>query len=266
MKQLRRTQYMTHALLAAFVLAPFALAHATNTLNITYFTIAETDQDANHLAGGLYTNEVMNTLGTNGFPILNTTTYGCTSGCYAIAGAPKDVLSDGEITYWSPTLNNGVVPGGTSDVTETGTGTVPIPYTNNSFYPPNGGGTSDYNGFQSAILYGTIDAPTTENIGFSIGSDDMAFLYMDATLQCSDGGVHGNSSVPCTTSTISAGDHSIELFFVDINNVDAALDFSINTTGITTSGATPEPGTFGLLGSGLLALAGLVRRKIGHRV
>jgi hypothetical protein len=235
----RKIQYVVaFGMLTAF-LAP--IAAQAQTLGITYYTIAANDPDADHLAGGLYTNEVQNALGPNGLPVLNIPQFGCTSNCYSVAGAPGfpnggttpnvNVLgSTGEITYWSPSLN--------PYVTQTLSTTTTLPFNvPANFFPPNGTGSSDGppNGYQAAVLSGTIDAPTAETLSFSIGSDDMAFAYIDGQIVCSDGGVHGSASVPCTTPTVSAGDHSFDLFFVDINQTQAGLTFSINSTGVTTS-------------------------------
>jgi hypothetical protein len=63
------------------VIGPAGLACA-DTLTIDYYTIAPTDQDANHLAFGADDNEVQNTLGANGLPVLNTAAFGCMSNCY----------------------------------------------------------------------------------------------------------------------------------------------------------------------------------------
>jgi hypothetical protein len=228
-------------------------------LNITYFTISASDPDAGTLCCGVSDNEVQSLLGPDGMPVLNTGMTG--------APVPTDVNSGtGELTYWDPSLN--------SHVTQTGTAVVDIPFINDSFFAPNGTGTCDGSapgcyGFQSAILSGTIDVPTTETISFNVLSDDNAFVYLDGTNVCDDGGVHGAASTPCTTSTISAGDHTIEVFYDDLDPTAAELEFYITTEGVTTSpppstGVTPEPGSFVLLSSGLAVILFTMRRKFAR--
>jgi fibro-slime domain-containing protein len=244
---------------AAVALSGFAARAEVITMSATYFTIAENDQDMNHQASGVLTNEVQNGLGADGLPILNTATYGCITGCFTNTPVPQDLTASGEITWWSPSLNNGG-GGGTSDVVQTGTGTITLPYSNTSFFPTNGSGPDDENGFQAAIFSTVLNVPTTpESISFNVGADDDAFVYLDGNLVCDLGGVHGDAPGPCTSGTIGLGDHTLELFYADVNNTQAALTFDVTTADITGS-PTPEPGTIALFGAGLAGLA-LIRRK-----
>jgi hypothetical protein len=268
----RKIQYVVAFGMLSALLAP--IAAQAQSLGITYYTIAASDPDANSLAFGVYNNEVQNALGPNGLPVLNLSQFGCTSNCYSQSGAPGfpygtsgstpnvNVLnSTGEITYWSPSLN--------PYVTQTLTTTTTLPFNvPSNFFPPNGTGSNDGppNGYQAAVLSGTINAPTTETLSFAIGSDDMAFAYIDGEVVCSDGGVHGSSSVPCTTPTVSAGNHTFDLFFVDINETQAGLTFSINSTGVTTSPPATAPEIDPASGtSALMLLLGAIAVMRGRR-
>lgn len=239
--------------LAALALSPFAASAGTVTMSVTYYTIAENDRDMVHLAQGIFNNEVQSSLGPHGLPVLNTAAYGCVSGCFTNLPLPADLTASGEITWWSPALNNGG-SGAVSDVVETGTGTITLPYAHTQFYPPNGSGPNDTSGFQAAVFSTTLSVPSAGPITFTIGADDVAFMYLDGTIVCDLGGVHGSTPLTCTSGALSAGSHTLQLFYSDLNPPNATLNFSITTSGIT---GTPVPPGTPAPPSILLTLAGL---------
>ena len=113
---------------------------------------------------------------------------------------------------------------------------------------------------------GTLDAPTTESISFSIGADDMAFAYLDGKVVCDLGGVHGSTAGTCVSPfDISAGAHDLDVFFVDINQSQAGLSFDVITSGVTTSGGggttAPEPSSLLLAGMGIATLLAFQSRR-----
>jgi len=258
MKHSLRAMYLFSCF--ALFLASFAVAHA-QTLGINYYTISASDPDANNLSSGTFTNEVQNSLGADGLPVLNTTAYGCTSGCISSSlSLPTNLLSDGEITYWDPSADP------YSTLTETSTITLPIDIPDD-FFPPNGTGTCDggapgCDGYQAVELFGTLVVPTEESVSFTIASDDMAFAYVGGTIVCDDGGIHGITPVTCSTEVLAPGDYSINLFFTDMNTVQSGLEFGIDTTDVTTIAPAPEPSSLVLMGTGVLAFAGMVRRRL----
>ena len=115
------------------------IAAAQSTLSATYYQMAENgDPDFNtEPCCNVYSNEVLPTLGPDGLPVLNPS-YNAGS-----ADPVHDVNSSGEITWWSPAFN--------SNVTETGTGTITLPYANAAMFPPNAAGGNDLSGFLTAV-------------------------------------------------------------------------------------------------------------------
>ncbi|MGC8518529.1 MAG: PA14 domain-containing protein [Steroidobacteraceae bacterium] len=228
----------------ALTLLAGALAHAS-TLSATYFEVSSHDPSYNTLCCGTYSNEVLPNLGPNGLPLLNPN--------YSGTMPSSQDLSNGQLTWWSPALN--------SNVTQTGTGTITLPFDQSSnFFPPNGTGSNDTNGGLTAIFSGYLNVPTTENVSFGIGADDSAFVYLDGMNVCDLGGVHPYTLGTCTAQTLSAGSHRILLFYDDMNQVQAGLSFSIQTNGVTTVGM-PEPGSLALLAAGLLGLGFAASRR-----
>ena len=228
--------------IAALVLAGISpSAHAgptpvTATLSATYFEVPDfSDLDFN-------TNSTPNValgsgLGPDGLPVA-TAPFGV-----------NDIGPGDQITWWSPTLN--------SNVTETGTGTITLPYDSNMF-PPNSSGSNDESSFETAFFKGnfTLSAPGT--VTFALGSDDDLFIYVDGVLIGQNPGVHSVTNVSFTSGELPAGPNSIEVFYADRQNVAASLSLSLETTGVIITPGTPEPSTWVmmLLGFGGLGFAG----------
>jgi len=228
----------------------------TLTMNVEWFSIvANPDFHNNNNCCAVYTNEVLNSLGPNGLPVYNSSYGGPTI---------SDVNSNtGELTWWSPALN--------SAVTQTGAGTVTLPYSNGAMFPPNGGGpndSTDPNGgpFLGAIFTGLLNVPTTEQVTFNLGSDDDTFLYVgttptNGTIVDDLGGVHGDTSAPVNTQTLNPGTYYLTLFYVDRQPTGAALDFGVATSGVSITAPTPLPAAMPLFAGGLGLIGWLGRRR-----
>ncbi len=128
---------------------------------------------------------------------------------------------------------------------------------------PDGGGTSEGSGsgFSSATeltptsSYGFSGEYNVYNVSFTIPDLALAagtyYLTLQNATTANQGGVYWDQNDgPSTAST-----------YYDGTFLDAVESESFEIDG-TTSSTTPEPGTLVLFGSGLLGMAGLIRRKV----
>ena len=213
----------------------------TATLSITYFEIADNSGDPD-LAHNTPNVAADSELGPDGLPVV-TSPYGISD---------VDPTTQ-EITWWSPALNSNVV--------ETGTGTITLPYDSN-MYAPDSTGSNDGTYYETAIISGTFYLATASTISFSLGSDDDSFLYIDGTLIGDNPGIHGVSTVDFTSPTLSAGQHTVEVFYADREQSGASLSLSLDSSGVTIApDSLPEPPALVLLLTGLAAVM-VVRRHV----
>ena len=100
-------------------------------------------------------------------------------------------------------------------------------------------------------------AQFTNGQTYNLGHDDGARLYVNGVQVYSDPGPTSFVSTPYTY-TGATGDYSFNFLYGEVSGAPAV--FETNLEGPLAS--TPEPSSFLLLGSGLLAAAGVVRRRL----
>jgi hypothetical protein len=250
-------------LLAAIVLPALAEGAAatpvtvTATMGIQYFEVPLGTPDF-YASGkgsiGVSNNYVTSTLGPDGLPVFNPS-YTTASGTVHAPSSASLVAGTNEINWWSPQYN--------SNVKADGTGTIQLPFASTAMFPPPA--TNDNTDFLTAIITGSFTLPVgtgpggTTDVTFNLGADDVAFLYIDGSLVTALGGIHGDTAAPTANDYLSAGTHTIELFYGDLEQTQAALTFSVLTPPGLIITPIREPGSLALL-LGALPLM-LVRKR-----
>jgi PEP-CTERM motif len=212
----------------------------TATLSATYFEVLGTSGDLDFNASNSPNLTLGSSLGPDGLPVA-TSPFGV-----------NDVGPGNQITWWSPTLN--------SNVKSTGTGTITLPFASNMFAPNSTGG-NDGTFFETAFFQGAFTLSSSEAVEFQLGSDDDSFIYVDGRLIGQNPGIHGVTNVDFSSPVLSAGSHSIEVFYADREQTGAFLSLNLETAGVVVTPPTtgvPEASTWAMLLAGFagLGLAG----------
>jgi len=233
------------ALIAAPVLCGGSIAKAdpvNATLSAYYFEVGDSANSPDFGGSGSPNVAVGSALGPNGFPVV-TSPFGI-----------SDVNpGTNEITWWSPALNSAVV------ATSSPGATISLPYSSN-MYAPNSTGSNDGTYFETAYFTGTFTLASPAQVEFQLGSDDDSFIYVDGILLGDNPGIHGVTDVDFTTGTLSAGAHTLAVFYDDRESSGAYLSLNLLSTGVVIT-PTPEPETLALLGTGLVGLHVFRRRR-----
>ena len=95
----------------------------------------------------------------------------------------------------------------------------------------------------------------TAGITYTINHDDGAILLLNNVVKFNSGGA--TSSIPSTFSVASTGEYSFLLRYAEVNGAPATINAN------TPFSPVPEPSSLMLLGTGLIGIGGMMRRKMG---
>jgi|GEM_PF-2557123 len=142
----------------------------------------------------------------------------------------------------------------------------PAAYTTSAFLN-NPTFSNQVNGFSAGGSADNLELVISGSLYLNAGANSLTVGHDDGTVLNIAGfgnvvdapGPTGFSNSPFTVTAGTAGYYNFNLNYAECCGAPADLVFTVNSAPV---GATPEPSSFVLLGSGLLAAAGIVRRRL----
>jgi fibro-slime domain-containing protein len=184
----------------------------TITLKGDYFAIPTNDPDFHPAGTGPVAGLVQSTLGPTGLPMVSTKGR---DPLYSIS----DLNSNSEILWWST-----AEPGSVQDFSAKFDA---LPFTFQNFFPVNQ--TNDALFMRTVHWKGTITAPSAATLIFTEAADDSVWVFIDGKLVVDDGGIKSTQTAQDVSTPITTGDHSIDIFYADRSQAQAALGLVVRS-------------------------------------
>ena len=195
------------ALLGAAVASP---ARAEGTLTAQYFLLPASHPDVSQgVDGSIVRGLFAKRLDGAHLPVVT-----ALGRAYTGASGPiHDVDAAGEVQWYGTHSAYGV--------RRVKNGTDRLPFKFEAMFPPGEKDDGPGYGFLTAHWYGTFVLPKRRSIGFSLGSDDDSWVYVDGRLVVDNGGVKPISTAPYTAANLSPGSHRFDIFYADRHRAGA---------------------------------------------
>lgn len=236
------------------------------SLNGTYYVLSATHPDTSTLNSTVDGATVQNlvdaglfgTPGTQGAAPVKCTGVGCGTTLVPITDVATVGSQPNVIQWW--TVHSGVT---LDTVTPTHSDALNFNFASNFF--PNGNG-NDASGYRAVHWTGVFQA--LNHVRLSLSADDDAWLFLNGIRTLDNGGIKAIGLSTTTTADLGPGVYTLDLFFADRHTTQSALIFNCASaveggqSCVDPIGAVPEPTTLLLLGTTLVGLGTVVRRRM----